>query len=824
MVSFSPCSTATMALQDKGTSNYISHSQLEFVLENPLLATYRGGNSDLLHQWFPLLEGFSPRFVTTVMDTYAPGATVVLDPFGGAGTAPLTVAAAGALGYYCELNPVLQFVTRVKAEVLNLGDHARRQLAEALLREASKLPGAIGDQLPDAELLGAYHSVFEGSRFFDDATLGHVLRLRTLADGLHREWPILGDLITVAVLASLVPSSLMKRAGDLRYMTPNELMKGSRVLTSEVVERLTCMATDVRTTRRATGRAVLVAQDATTLDRVPPLGAHAVITSPPYPNGTNYFRNTKLELWFLRALRAKSDLAYWRGKAVTAGINDVTRQKCDQPFPEAARETVEALERSAYDSRIPMMVGAYFSQMDAVLRAVRRHLAEDAVIAIDIGDSRYAGVHVPTDWILADIAGAEGYRLADAVPIRTRRSYDGSLLKQSLLVFRQSRPPLATRQVATSPDQRPDWIQFKELLPHQAHPYRKRNWGHRLHSLCSYQGKMKPSLAHWLVSIFVPEGGKVLDPFAGVGTIPFEACLQGKDSFAFEISPAALLISRAKLQRPNWQAVGTILERLTKFLASEQPSDEEIGATKHIDFNRKLDEYYHADTFQEILLARRFFANYSAPETEWSFVQACLLHILHGNRPYALSRRSHPITPFAPTGDFQYRPLMPALRAKVTRSLAVDYPQCFRDGRVFMQDATTSWPREVDDLDAVVTSPPFFDSTRFHLANWIRLWFCGWERQDFATRPLEFLDSRQKESMRVYQEVLRQARERLKPNGVAVLHLGRSTKCDMAGQLADIASPWFEVTDLFEEDVTHTESHGITDKGKVTGHQYLILR
>ena len=41
------------------------------------------------------------------------------------------------------------------------------------------------------------------------------------------------------------------------------------------------------------------------------------------------------------------------------------------------------------------------------------------------------------------------------------------------------------------------------------------------------------------------------------------------------------------------------------------------------------------------------------------------------------------------------------------------------------QDATEWWPADVNELDAVITSPPFFDSTRFYLGNWMRLWFCG---------------------------------------------------------------------------------------------------
>ena len=140
-----------------------------------------------------------------------------------------------------------------------------------------------------------------------------------------------------------------------------------------------------------------------------------------------------------------------------------------------------------------------------------------------------------------------------------------------------------------------------------------------------------------------------------------------------------------------------------------------------------------------------------------------------------------------------------------------------------MQDATSWWPVEVNNLDAVVTSPPFFDSTRFYLANWIRLWFSGWERDDFNKEPLRFLDMKQKQTMRIYETIFRQTRERMKSGGVLVLHLGKSSKCNMAEHLNEIAKPWFRTLDIFEESVSHCESHGITDKGKVSEHQYLIL-
>ena len=334
---------------------------------------------------------------------------------------------------------------------------------------------------------------------------------------------------------------------------------------------------------------------------------------------------------------------------------------------------------------------------------------------------------------------------------------------------------------------------------------------------------MKPSLAAHLVKTFTPAGGTLLDPFGGVGTIPFEAALQGVKTWSFDISLAALHISAAKLGRSDAVACDRLMSSLAEFIERDQVADDERAAAQAIHFNGPLPEYFEQNTFREILLARRYFLEHPPATSSESLVFAALLHILHGNRPYALSRRSHPITPFAPTGEFEYRSLMPRLRDKVARSLAVEYPKEFVSGQAVLQDATSWWPQQIDRLDAIITSPPFFDSTRFYLANWMRLWFCGWEAADFRIRPLAFVDERQKTSFEIYEPIFRQGRERLKRNGVMVLHLGKSRKCDMAQALARVASRWFCVADIFSESVEHCESHGIRDKGTVEEHQYLVL-
>ncbi|MCY4093220.1 MAG: DNA methyltransferase [Caldilineaceae bacterium] len=792
---------------------------------DPLIATYQHGKHHPLHHWYPFLEAFSPQFVETVLDRFIPNATIVLDPFGGSGTTPLVVAGHAKRGLYCELNPVLQFVTRIKFSVLKLNVSEREELADAILDEAYSLRFNLSRFAPDPLLGDAYSCVFPRSKFFSDDAFQSILQIRTYVDAMGDKWPLLSQVFTLSVLSSIVPSSLMKRAGDLRYKSDRELEKDGTPVEDLVAAKLYEIASDIEQLPECAGDAILLTEDARQLGNLPCLEVDAVITSPPYLNGTNYIRNTKLELWFLRALSRAGGLAIWRDKAITGGINGVTKSKADREIPSQAADLVKRLASDAYDSRIPRMVGTYFSDMKHVFRSMAKHLKRGSVVAIDIGDSRYNGIHVETDSLLVSIADELGYRLGETHVLRERKSRDQSPLKQSLLVLEYygETSGQVVHPVAVGLKAEQKWTDFKRDLPHQKEPYSKRNWGHPLHSLCSYEGKMKPSLAHFLADTFVPSGGVMADPFVGVGTIPFEACLQGKKGYGIEISPAAYSIAKAKLKRPDLDGIRLVMRSLGDYLVHNPANQTEIDSVSQIKFNKTLNQYYHPETLSEVLSARRYFGKNRSQSVEHNFVLACLLHILHGNRPYALSRRSHPITPFAPTGPTEYRSLTQKLQQKIDRSIDLAYPEQMVDGEAFHQDATLEWPYRINNLDAVLTSPPFFDSTRYYLGNWIRLWFSGWEKGDFQTKPLRFFELRQKETMRVYEEVFRQSRERLKADGVLVLHLGKSNKADMACELQDIAKPWFRVYDMFEESVTHTESHGVSDKGRVTRHQYLIL-
>lgn len=781
-------------------------------------------------RWYPYIEGYSTDFVKSLIKNFAVENTLIYEPFAGTGTTLFASDEAGLSTVYSEVNPLLQYLIHTKLTVLKAKELQRKKLSSALGDISNSIFKNIEKFKEDKALKDSYELIFGESTYFPRETFSTLLKLRSFIDIIKLEDELLADTLTIAVLSCLLPVSYLKKVGDVRFKTQKEIEKELKTFEDVLPQKIADIAEDIMNFNYSLKQKhEFILSNAKNISRVNELNIGAVITSPPYLNGTNYFRNTKVELWFLRYLQYENDLRYFRDQALTSGINDVKKEYGRingldiSTKSKILNSTLIDLATKAYDSRIPIMAKSYFEEMYQVFSDCKTHLENNAKLLIDIGDSIFCDVHIKTDEILIELLTELGYKLIDNKILRKRRSKNKEILTQSLLVFQYFSKSVKQVSDALPIFWESQWSQFKTIIPHQQEPYSSRNWGHNNHSLCSYQGKLKPAIAHHLVNTFVPEKGSVLDPFSGVGTIPFEAALAGKMSYGIDISLPAYYISQAKVSAPIRIESYSYINNLQTFILTNECTKDEFKEAQKFGFNKSLSEYYEVQTLKEILLARRFVKeNYPKTPSEM-LVVASLLHILHGNRPYALSRRSHPIVPYAPTGDFVYKSLIEKLTEKVDRVINEELSLNFKSGKIFNQDTTIIWPQEINNLDAIITSPPFFDSTRFYLANWIRIWFSGWSDKDFKYQPNSFIDERQKKDFAVYESIFRQSKERLKKNGVCVLHLGKSVKCDMAEELKKISKRWFKVADLFDESVGHCESHGIRDKGTVTSHQYLVL-
>lgn len=781
-------------------------------------------------RWYPYIEGYSLEFVKSLIKNYGISDALIYEPFAGTGTTLLAADDLGLSTVYSEVNPLLQFLIQTKLNVLKANQTQRKKLSKDLKEIQKAILKNINMFQEDKSLKESYKALFSDKKYFPDETLEQLLKLRSYLDIVKLEDELLANILTVAVISCLLPVSYLKKVGDVRFKTPKEIESELRTFNDVLPEKIGNIAEDVLNFDFILkGKPEFILSNAKNIGRVNDLKIGAIITSPPYLNGTNYFRNTKIELWFLRYLQFENDLRFFRDQALTSGINDVKKEYAYVNGLDIAskssllKATLIELNKSAYDSRIPIMAQSYFKEMYTIFNDAKPLLEQNAKVLIDIGDSIFSGVHINTDDILIELMEELGYEFIENKILRKRRSRNQEILTQSLLVFEYKERQQNPINGKSKYNWENKWNRFQTEIPHQQVPYSSRNWGHNNHSLCSYQGKLKPAIAHHLVNTFVPENGSVLDPFSGVGTIPFEAALAGKLSYGIDISLPAYYISYAKVNAPIPSISYAYINALTNFIKNNKCTKKEIDEVKTFGFNKKLSEYYEENTLNEILLARRFVKeNFPSTPSEM-LVVGSLLHILHGNRPYALSRNSHPIVPYAPTGEFIYKSLIEKLYEKVNRVINEELPLSFKNGKIFNQDSTIVWPQEINNLDAIITSPPFFDSTRFYLANWIRIWFTGWSEIDFKHQPKSFIDERQKVDFAIYESIFRQAKERMKKDGAFVLHLGKSNKCDMALELQKISKRWFKTADLFDENVAHCESHGIRDKGTVTSHQYLVL-
>src|SRR5437867_4233080 len=115
-------------------------------------------------------------------------------------------------------------------------------------------------------------------------------------------------------------------------------------------------------------------------------------------------------------------------------------------------------------------------------------------------------------------------------------------------------------------------------LPVQSAPER---WRHpcahtecALHQLSPYIGKMKSSIAGELVDRYSSFGDLVVDPFAGAGTIPFEAAIRGRRAFGADISPYARVLSKAKLSPPRSFGAALYLAEQALERAARLPSPD----------------------------------------------------------------------------------------------------------------------------------------------------------------------------------------------------------------------------------------------------------
>lgn len=261
-----------------------------------------------------------------------------------------------------------------------------------------------------------------------------------------------------------------------------------------------------------------------------------------------------------------------------------------------------------------------------------------------------------------------------------------------------------------------------------------------------WKGQFTPEFVDVMLDAYLPNGGVVLDPFAGSGTVLFEAARRGMESYGAEITDAALVFSRiAELTSLSLESRLEALAMATQLL-DRWPQEQ------------KMQRALWSDTApeKEVIEAAR-----SEPRV-WRLVSAALV-LAHTTRSKIV--RSSALEALA------------RLREIVLES-ATPRPPC----HVFRADAR-ELPLDDETVDLVVTSPPYINVHNYHQYARAAVELLGGEPLGAAKSEIGANRKfRQNRFLTVVQyaidmaEVLAELRRVVDPAGRVVVVLGRESR------------------------------------------------
>lgn len=368
------------------------------------------------HRWYFFKEAFSSEVVKrATKDAGCNADDLIFDPFCGSGTVTLQSALDGHRSAGIEVNPFLAFVARTKLKQCSPATFEAH--AEDAIRRAKR-----GKRSP-LEGYSTFTATSDASKWLFNVS---VLRAFEAAwSGLDMCHAPEHDLIRLCLLgAAMDAANVVKDGKCLRYLRDwREKNFDGETFTAAFEARAKCVTTDLMTAPLERPMATIKQGD---VRRIAPnvlrgMKFRLCVTSPPYLNSFDYSDVYRPELFLGRWVRTTADLRALRSKTLRSHLQIKWTAPTENDFGARYAESLERLKPLApnlWNGRIPLMIQAYFEDMRRVLKVLRQHASEEASVWIIVSTSAYAGVEIPVDLIIADIAATSGWYLREVSVVR----------------------------------------------------------------------------------------------------------------------------------------------------------------------------------------------------------------------------------------------------------------------------------------------------------------------------------------------------------------------------------------------------------------------
>lgn len=377
-----------------------------------------------VHGWFRFSAGFSAAWATSIIRDYSGSdkTKVVLDPFAGVGTTLLAAEEAGVRSYGIEAQPFIKRIAESKL-LWSAPPEEFLAFAEQMLQRAHNI---------DAPIFG-YPSLI--TRCYPPDTLDQLHRLKTAYEEIADNGPA-SELAWLALVATLRISSPVGTA-PWQYILPKVKKVNTPTPFHAFAARVTKMASDMRDRQGsiAIRAATIIFGDARTADDIEGESVDFVVTSPPYANNYDYADATRLEMTFFgdvtgwgelhkvarrHLVRSCSQHVSIDRLNLVATLETLSETPIYDEISTVCRELEQERLKHGGKKDYHLMIAAYFSDLYAVWKTLRRVCKPASRICFVIGDSAPYGVYAPVHEWLGKLALTAGFSAFNFEKIRDR--------------------------------------------------------------------------------------------------------------------------------------------------------------------------------------------------------------------------------------------------------------------------------------------------------------------------------------------------------------------------------------------------------------------
>lgn len=387
-----------------------------------------------IHSWYKYTQGYSRDLVQLLLkELDVKSGEKVYDPFMGSGTTLLTCKEEGIRSYGADISPLMTWITKLKVEDWNTTK------LNKILKTMDK-----ANPTPCKEENLLFMNYLE--KAFAPEILSQIIGWRNWINNQELEKKY-KDFLLLGLISILEEISFIRKHGShYRYLNNTESV-GLKKLNINVIDsaanikeifinKISKMVQDVSIANLKKTECNVYTLNSRS--EVPSENADIIITSPPYLNRNNYFSQQKAELSLLGLISSNEEYKNLVKTSYRSHVEAELEKEPISKIPEVNKIISSVVLTENNNPKIPHMIAGYFDDLQQTLSKLKQNLNPGARLAFVVGNSRWGGVVVPVDHLLALIAERLGYKLDRILVARYKGNSPQQMKRYGQIKVRES--------------------------------------------------------------------------------------------------------------------------------------------------------------------------------------------------------------------------------------------------------------------------------------------------------------------------------------------------------------------------------------------------